>query len=44
MIVCERCGEIILLERVDKILADREAAIKRMNERNINAYNKKERR
>ena len=43
MIVCERCGEIILLERVDKILADREAAIKRMNERNNNA-SKKERR
>ena len=40
MIVCERCGEIILLERVDKILADREAAIKRMNERNNNAIKK----
>ena len=40
MIVCERCGEIILLERVDKILADREAAIKRMNKRSNNATKK----
>ena len=41
MIVCERCGEILLLENIDKILADREAAIKRMNERNDDGYKKR---
>jgi len=41
MIVCERCGKIILLERIDKILADREEAIKRLNKRSTNACKEK---
>ena len=41
MIVCQRCGEILHREMIDKILADREAAIKRMNERNLNGYKEK---
>ena len=41
MIVCERCGEILHLEKIDKILADREEAIKRMNQRSYNDKSKK---
>lgn len=40
MIVCERCGEILQTNKIDKILADRKLAIKRMNERNNNAIKK----
>ena len=41
MIVCERCGEILHLEKIDKILADREEAIQRMNKRSYNGKSKK---
>ena len=41
MILCEQCGKILLQEAIDKILADREAAIKRLNERNNNASKEK---
>ena len=41
MIVCERCGEILHLDKIDRILADREAAIKRMNERNSDGNKKR---
>ena len=41
MIICERCGEIILKDKIDNILADRETAIKRINERNNNASKEK---
>ena len=40
MIGCERCGEILQTNKIDKILADRKLAIKRMNERNNNAIKK----
>lgn len=41
MIVCERCGVILQKDKIDKILADREKAIKRMNKRSYDG-NKKE--
>ena len=41
MIICEECGKIILKDRIDNILADREAAIKRLNKRNNHGYKEK---
>ena len=41
MIVCERCGEILQTNKIDKILADRKLAIKRMNERNSDGNKKR---
>ena len=35
--LCENCSKVILLSNVEKILAAREVAIKRINERNNNA-------
>ena len=40
--LCERCFKIITDKKVEEILADREAAIKRMNERNNHACKEKE--
>ncbi len=41
MIVCEHCGKILHLEKIDKILADREKAIKRMNKRSYDGSKKR---
>ena len=38
--LCERCYKIVTNKKLEKILADREAAIKRMNERSNNAIKK----
>ena len=40
--LCERCYKIVTNKKIEKILADREAAIKRMNKRSDDA-SKKER-
>ena len=34
--LCERCYKIVTDKKLEKILADREAAIKRMDERSNN--------
>ena len=41
MILCEQCGKILLQDTIDRILTDREAAIKRLNERNNNVSKEK---
>ena len=41
MIVCERCGVILQKDKINKILADREKAIKRMNKRSYDGNKKR---
>ena len=40
MILCEECGKILLQNTLDRVLLDRERAIKRMNQRSNHAIKK----